>query len=95
MSKEHKKILKQAYHKQYKAMINNVIKSYNLCKDNEYKVLGAAVDNEVGTYYNDSDGKRAFCRCGILFDLRLKNGEELCVWFDQVTKELTDYALYF
>ena len=95
MSKEHKKILKQAYHKQYKAVINNMLTSYNLCKDNEYKVLGAAVDSEIGTYYNNSDGNRAFCRCGILFNLRLKNGEELYVWFDQVTKELINYILYY
>lgn len=95
MNKEHKRILKQAYHKQYKAVINKMVTSYNLCKSNEYKILGAAVDSEIGTYYNDGDGSRAFCRCGILFNLRLKNGEELCVWFDQVTKELTHYVLYF
>ena len=30
-----------------------------------------------------------------LFNLRLKNGEELYVWFDQVTKELINYILYY
>ncbi len=92
MSREQEKILKRAYNKDYKNVVKQVVKYYNIGNVDDYEVVGAAVDSELGTYSLLSD-KRVFCRDGIMFNLKFKNGLEVNVWFDQVTRKLRSFEI--
>lgn len=94
MSKEHKSILKQAYERDYQGVLKKVVKYYNIGNVDDYEVVGAAVNGEKCTYFK-TGGQRAFCRDDILFNLRFKNGIKVSVHFDQVTKKLNGFKMYF